>query len=175
MKIKDYKKILGIISGAITIATMMVPLFIYKDFKDFTDTAQSIGYVGYFFANYLGFGVYLLPLLVKTFNPILLIVIGGFGLAIDEFFAWYAGHVSEEFKYPKRFQRFHHKIYLFVERYGLLATFILGVPPLPGPVYAISGFAAGHFKIPFYKFFLVNFSSRIIRTAIIVVILLKVM
>lgn len=69
----------------------------------------------------------------------------------------------------------NRKIHFFVERYGLSATFVMGVLPLIGPIYAVSGFAAGHFKIPFYKFFLVNAAGKMIRTAVIVAVLLKVL
>ena len=160
---KKYRKILGLLSGIMAMVMLIVPIFFYRNLNE---VAKSTGYIGYFFANYFGFGIYTLPFLVKILNPFLLIIIGAFGLTIDEFFAWYAGNVSEELD---RSKKFHNKIQSYVERYGLLAIFIFGLLPLPGIVYAISGFAAGHFKIPFYKFFLTNFSAKLIRTTIIVI------
>lgn len=169
MNTKDYRKILGLFSGIIAIAMLVVPVLFYRNLGEL---AKNGGYVGYFFANYLGFGIYSLPFLVKVLNPVLLIVIGAFGVTIDEFFAWYAGGVSEELD---RSKKFHNKIQSYVEQYGLLAIFVFGLVPLPGVVYTISGFAAGHFKIPFYKFFLTNFSAKLIRTTVIVVGLLKIL
>lgn len=119
-------------SGGIAIAMLLIPVFVYRNLDDI---AKNTGYIGYFFANYLGFGIYTLPFLVKILNPVLLIVIGAFGLTIDEFFAWYAGNVSEELE---RSKKFHNKIQSFVERYGLFAIFTFGLLPLPGVVYAIS-------------------------------------
>jgi len=160
---KNYRKILGLLSGMLAIAMLIIPIFFYGNLNEIT---QSTGYLGYFLATYFGFGMYTLPWLIKILNPFLLTLIGAFGFTIDEFFAWYAGSVSEELDHSNKF---HKKIQSYVEQYGLLAIFMFGLLPLPGVVYAISGFAAGHFRIPFYKFFLTNFSAKLIRTAVIVI------
>lgn len=166
--INKYRKILGLISAIMAVVPLVTSILVFKNLE----AAKNMGYISYFFANYFGYGLYLLPFLVKVLNPVLLIVIGAFGVTIDEFFAWYAGKVSEELD---RTKKFHNKIQTLVERHGLYAVFFLGLLPLPGIMYAISGFAAGHFKIPFYKFFLVNFSGKLIRTMVIIVGLIKIL
>lgn len=161
------KKVLGILAGGMAVATLVVPLaFGFK-----AGWLVQFGYVGLFVVNYFGFGVWLLPVVLQELNPVAVVLITAFGVSIDEFFAWYAGKSSEHFeaKHP-----WHAKLHLFVEKYGLKATFVLGLLPLSGIVYAVSGFAAGHFGIPFYKFFFVNFSGKLIRTIILVAIILKI-
>jgi len=155
------RKILGILSGLIAVALLFAPLVVLYD----PSSARQMGYLGFFLTCYFGFGNVVLPLLVRTLDPILLTLIASFGFTIDEFFAWYAGKASENVQ-PRK--RWHHRVHAFVERRGLAAVFTLGLVPLPSAVYTVSGFAAGHFGIPFPRFFLVNFTGKLIRTVVIV-------
>ncbi|MDP4001003.1 MAG: hypothetical protein Q8P83_02080 [bacterium] len=161
------KKVLGVLSGIVAAALIFSSLIIPTS----VETIQNLGYFGFFIASYLGLFAYVaLPFLVQTLNPVLLILIGAFGFTIDEFFAWYAGSTSKELKHNKEW---HRKIQAFVEKRGLLGIFILGLLPLHGVIYTVSGFAAGHYSIPFWKFFLANFTGKLIRTTVIVISLLK--
>lgn len=166
---EKYRKIFGWASAVITVGLLFVPLLL---FRDVGEMARHIGYTGYFFLSCLGVSTYTLPFLVHKLDPMLLVLIGSFGLTLDEFFAWYAGSTSDTLDDSNRWYR---KIQAFVKRYGLYAIFGLSLLPLPGGLYAVSDFAAGHFRIPFHTFFLVSFLGRFVRTAIIVIILLKVL
>lgn len=160
MRKKD-RQFLGLLSGIIAVAMLFAPLLAFQN----SYFSSGTGYLGFFLACYFGFGNVLLPFLVRTLNPITLTFIAAFGFTIDEFFAWYAGMAS---KGCERRTRWHQKVHGFVERRGLLAIFVLGFVPLPNAVYTVSGFAAGHFGIPFMRFFVVNFSGKYLRTVIIV-------
>jgi membrane protein YqaA with SNARE-associated domain len=162
---RKFQKILGVVSFVAALISLLVPLFIMFVVRD-TTTTTNFSYLGFFFAVYVGYGMYLVPFLVHTLNPIALILIGAFGVTIDEFFAWYAGKVATELDKGKKW---HKKINIAVERYGMYAVFTLGLLPLPGFVYVISGFAVGHHQISFFKFFTVNFTAKLIRTTAIVV------
>lgn len=164
---KNYKKILGIISGAAVLISLTIQFFILKDFS----SAKNFGYLGYFFTSYFGGSFLLLPFLIKTLNPVYLVVIGSFGMTIDEILAWYAGNASAELDKNKSF---HVRIQSFVEKYGLFAVFILGLIPFPNVVYAVSGFAAGHYKIPFFRYFFTNLTAKLLRNMAYALILLKI-
>ena len=166
---QNYRKIFGVLAGIMTVVTLLIPILIYQGFGGI---GRHIGYVGYFFASCLGVSMYTLPFVVKTLNPILLIVIGAFGLTLDEFFPWYAGTASETLDNSKKF---HRRIQAFIEKNGLRAVFGLSLLPLPTPIYAISGFAAGHFKVSFYRFFLASFLGKLVRTAVLIIVLLNIL
>ncbi|MEK9156149.1 MAG: VTT domain-containing protein [Patescibacteria group bacterium] len=162
------RKYLKVASGFAAAALVLAPFFIYKS----ADNFENLGYLGFFIANYLGFGVAVLPALIKSLNPILLILVGSVGVTIDEYFAWYSGSISEELK-PKG--KLNERIEKFVKNKGLWAIFILALIPFPdGAVYAVSGFAAGFYRISFRRFFLANFLGKLIRTTILVLIALKI-
>jgi membrane protein DedA with SNARE-associated domain len=166
---EKYRKIFGWVSVVITVAILFIPLILSRHVGDL---ARHIGYRGYFFLSCLGVSTYTLPFLVKKLDPMALVLIGSFGLTLDEFFPWYAGKVADTLDESNGWYR---KVQTFVKRHGLYAVFSLSLIPLPGGLYAVSDFAAGHFGIPFYKFFTVNFLGKLVRTTIIVIVLLAVL
>lgn len=155
----DRRRTLRFLSLAILVAILIVPPFFYKRFEQIKD----VGYLGFFIANYFGYGLYILPFLVTKLDPVLLILIGAFGSTIDEFFAWYAGRTSE--RYEKK-SRLHTTIEKYITRYGLLAVTIMGVLPLPGFMLTIAGFIGGHYGIPYPKYFLAGFLGRLVSRTI---------
>lgn len=160
-EIARYSKIL---SGLIAILLLAAPFLIGRNIESF----RELGYLGFFLANYFGVGIVLIPFLVQTLDPVLLILVGSFGVTIDEFFAWYAGSISKELN---RKRKFDQRVQGFIEKYGVKAVFVLGLIPLPdGVVYSIAGFAAGFYQMPFINFFLANFLGKLIRTTVIVLI-----
>jgi len=167
-KLHRYRKVLGIGAGAVALASLAIPFFVDLD------AFGNLGYIGLFFISYFsgGTALLILPSLLESLSPVIVILVGSLGVTIDEFFAWYAGKISREF--DKKRKKYHKKIQGYVEKHGLVAIFILGLLPLPGFVYAVSGFAAGHYKIPFPKFFTVNFSGKLIRTTIIVIVVMSI-
>jgi len=51
------KKFLRWVAGLATVLLLVIPIFFYRDFA----SVKEIGYIGYFFANYFGYGLYILP------------------------------------------------------------------------------------------------------------------
>lgn len=137
------------------IAILIVPAFVYQRLEDL----DSLGYLGFFIANYFGYGLYILPFLVTKLNPLLLILIGAFGSTIDEVFAWYVGKTGQE--HEKR-SKLHEKVERYIKRWGLLGIFVMGIVPTPGFIVTIAAFISGHFQIPFRKYFIAGFGGRLI-------------
>lgn len=149
----------------ITIALFVLPYLIFKDvrsiddLKDFTNT----GYLGFFIANYFGFGYLLLPFLVTRLNPLILIAIGTLGSVLDEVIAWYAGYLSHDLDAKTAL---HRRVQAFVEKRGLFAIFALGLLPLPQIIYTASAFASGHYIIPLTRYFATNFLGKFVKTTV---------
>lgn len=139
----------------------VLPMFIATN----AESLKNVGYLGFFIANYFGYGVLILPFMINTHNIFLLILIGAFGNTIDEFFAWLAGRMIEEIESKSKV---HQRIERFVMRYGLKGVFVMGVLPLPGILYDIAGFAMGHYKTPYLKVFLAGFLGKLLRWIILV-------
>lgn len=146
-------------AGVATVALLIVPIFFYRGIE----SVKDIGYLGYFVANYLGYGLYILPFLITRLNPLLLIIIGAFGSTVDEFFAWYFGRTTVVFENKSRS---HNIIESMIAKHGLYTVFTMGVLPLPGFLYTIAGFVGGHYGIPYPKYFLAGFSGRLLRNIV---------
>ena len=149
-------RILSIIA---MIVVLVVPAFVYQRLE----WLDSLGYLGFFAANYFGYGLYILPFLVTRLNPVLLILIGAFGSTIDEIFAWYVGKTGELHEKPSKL---HEKVARYIHRYGLFGIFVMGVVPTPGFIVTIAAYISGHFQIPFKKYFIAGFSGRLISRTI---------
>jgi membrane protein YqaA with SNARE-associated domain len=150
---------LGVLSGVMALVTLVVPLAVgggsWRDLNP--------GYAGYFVANYFGYGIVLLPGLVRTHDPWLLTLVGTLGFTVDEIFAWYAGRASLELESKRAW---HGRVHDLVRSRGTTTVLVLGLLPLPGIVYSLSSFAAGHFGIPLGRFFLANFTGKLVRTGV---------
>jgi len=137
------------------IAILVVPALVYRRLEGL----DSLGYLGFFVANYFGYGLYILPFLVTKLDPVLLILIGAFGSTIDEVFAWYVGKSGQ---YHEKRSKLHDKVERYIRRWGLVGIFVMGIVPTPGFIVTIAAFVSGHFQIPFKKYFIAGFSGRLI-------------
>lgn len=154
---KYFKRVALVFAVLMTI----LPIFVATDLQ----ALKNAGYLGFLAANYFGFGVFVLPFLIETHNILLLVLIGGFGNTIDEFFAWFAGRMTEEFETKKKL---HERVEKFVLKRGLGGIFIMGVLPLPGILYDIAAFVMGHYKVSYFKFFFASFLGKLLRWTVLV-------
>lgn len=149
-------RILSIIA---MIVILIVPAFVYQRIGGF----DSFGYLGFFVANYFGYGLYILPFLVTKLDPVLLILIGAFGSTIDEVFAWYVGKTSTQ---DEKKTKLHDRLERYIRRWGLPGIFVMGIVPTPGFIVTIAAFVSGRFQIPFKKYFIAGFGGRLISRTI---------
>ena len=156
---RSKREILRLSAGAAALTIMIIPLFVYRSLE----SVKGIGYLGYFVANYFGYGLYILPFIVTKLNPVVLILIGAFGSTIDEFFAWYFGRQTERFENKSKT---HEIVEKYITRYGLRAIFTMAVLPFPGFLYTIAGYVGGHYGIPYQYYFLAGFGGRLLRNVI---------
>jgi membrane protein YqaA with SNARE-associated domain len=141
---------------ALLVVITVVPLIVYKpDIQ----TLKSLGYVGYFIANYFGWGVYTLPFLVTKLNPVLLVIIGAFGSTIDEYVTWSLGKAAQE---VKEFSSLSSKLDALVDRFGVGLVFVMGILPTPGFITNMIAIICGHYGIPFRRYFLAAIAGRLI-------------
>ena len=164
MKIKlpnfrSKREVLRLSAGVAALVIMIIPLFVYRSLE----SIKGIGYLGYFVANYFGYGLYILPFIVTKLNPAILILIGAFGSTIDEFFAWYFGRATERFENKSKS---HEIVEKYITRYGLRAIFTMAVLPFPGFLYTIAGYVGGHYGIPYRYYFLAGFGGRLLRNVV---------
>ena len=156
---RNKKEILRWLAGVASVAVVIIPIFFYRSLASIKD----VGYVGYFVANYFGYGFYILPFLITKLNPIVLILIGAFGSTVDEFFAWYFGQTTEKFENKSKS---HEIVEKYITKHGLSAIFIMAVLPLPGYLYTIAGYVGGHYGIAYKYYFLAGLGGRLIRNVI---------
>jgi membrane protein YqaA with SNARE-associated domain len=131
------------------------------------------GYAGIFLINFLGAASMVLPIpgTAAVFGagavlqplwgipvPILLGLVAGLGEALGEFTGYVTGLggrvVLEE-------RAFYRRTVRFMERYGVVAMFILAA--IPNPFFDIVGVAAGATRMPIWRFFLAVLAGKILK------------
>ncbi len=156
-KPKNWK--LWLIALAFLLLTVVPALLWEPDLE----TLKTLGYIGFFIANYFGWGLYVLPFLVTHLNPFFLVILGAFGSTIDEFVTWNLGRIAKSMEEENQF---HFRFEKLIEKYGVWVIFILGILPTPGIVVNLSAMLCGHFGIPFPKYFAAGVAGRLISRTI---------
>lgn len=140
-------------------------VFLYRErLADFA----SYGYLGIFIVSVVGNATVLLPLpsLVATFvtggvfNPIVVGLVSGAGMAIGElsgYLAGYGGRAIIDAESQGRYVRLEH----WMRRYGGLTIFILSV--VPNPIFDLAGIAAGALHYPLWRFLLFCFLGKTVK------------
>jgi len=142
-----------------------VLIFVYRErMAEFS----SYGYLGLFLVSVVGNATVLLPVpsLAATFitggifNPLLVGIVSGAGMAIGElsgYMAGYGGGAIVEAKDQGRYARLES----WMRRYGSLTIFVLSV--IPNPIFDLAGIAAGMLHFPLWRFLLICFLGKTIK------------
>jgi len=133
--------------------------------KDF----GQYGYPGIFLLNLLSSATIVIPapglavvsVMGSVLNPFLVGLCAGAGDAIGELTGYLAGYggraVAED---SEQYER----VVGWTQKYGLWVIFVLSV--IPNPLFDLAGIAAGALKIPVYRFLIVCWVGKTIKTTL---------
>lgn len=155
------------LAGIAFALALTVTIFV---FRDQLQRAERYGYLGIFIISVLGNATIVLPVPTfvtafaggGVFNPVLVGLISAAGATIGELTGYLAGisgkAVVENREMYARFQR-------WMQRYGLIALFVLAA--IPNPFFDLAGIVAGVSRVPLYQFMLVTWAGKIVKFLII--------
>ena len=152
--------------GALLFAVAIsVLIFVYRD-----QIARfaSYGYLGVFVVSVIGNATVLLPLpsLAATFitggvfNPLLVGIVSGAGMAIGELSGYLAGYGGGAIIRAEDRERYA-RLESWMRRYGGWTIFVLSV--IPNPLFDLAGIAAGALHYPVWRFLLVCFLGKTVK------------
>ena len=136
-------------------------------FHDQVARFQAYGYPGVFVISFLGNATVILPApslavvfaMGSALNPILVGLSAGVGEALGELTGYAAGYsgraVIEDQATYERLER-------WMRRNGVVTVFVLSV--IPNPFFDLAGIAAGVLRFPVWKFLLVCWMGKTIKT-----------
>jgi len=130
---------------------------------------RDLGYLGVFGMAWIGSTTVLLPIphLAFTFtmgavlNPFLVGLSAGWGDSLGELWGYLAGYAVEDL--VDRW-RVYPKIQGWVQRYGPLTIFLMGVVPMP--LFDMAGMAAGAGGMPAWQFYLATWSGKTLKAIV---------
>lgn len=130
---------------------------------------KRYGYPGVFIISVLGNATIILPapsLAVVSMtgaflNPWLVGLVAGIGEPLGELTGYLAGYSG---KAVVENRDNYDKVVSWTRRYGLAVIFALSV--IPNPLFDLAGIAAGALQIPVYKFLLVCWAGKTIKTTL---------
>lgn len=146
--------------------SLIVSLIIIVN-RDRLQQVAAYGYPGVFLVSLLGNATIILPApslavvfaMGAVLNPLLVGLVAGAGEALGEltgFMAGYGGQVVVE-RYD-----IYHRFHRYMERYGLIAIFVLSV--IPNPFFDMAGLAAGALRFPVWQFLVSCWAGKTIKT-----------
>ncbi len=131
-------------------------------------------YLGVFIISFIGTASIIVPIpytlvifalsTTGNWDPLLLIIVGGFGSAIGELTGYALGYFGRRMLSQERQRKMTYLLKLF-DRYGPVAIFIFALTPLPDDVLFIP---LGILKYKFYKAFIPSLLGKITMLAILV-------
>lgn len=117
----------------------------------------GLGYVGVFVFSLFGSGIFIVPLVSRYLNIVVVAIVASLAMAINDVVGWYVGkrgHVV--FPRSRRVLRAE----LTLHKYGPYALIFFSFLPLP---YDFFGVIAGYLEFPFWRFVIPTFVGRLIR------------
>lgn len=130
----------------------------------------AYGYPGLFLLNLLASATLILPApglalafaAGATLNPYLVGLAVGTGSALGELTGYVAGAsgrgmVETDPNYPR--------VSRWMEKKGLLVLFVLSI--VPNPIFDVAGIVAGAMRIPVWKFLLVTWAGKVIKSTLV--------
>ncbi|MBI3396882.1 hypothetical protein HY045_00235 [Candidatus Woesebacteria bacterium] len=142
-------------AGFLIVVVSLVPILFFKGVHHLRD----LGYLGFFIADYLGFGAYLLPFLVKRLDPVLLVVISVAGVSLHDLLIVYFGKLTSEGELKSKT---HQVVAQFISRYGATGIFLISLFPI-GFLHTAVAAVAGHYGYSVKKFLIASVPAKLVR------------
>ncbi|MDF1512979.1 MAG: VTT domain-containing protein [Anaerolineae bacterium] len=162
-RVKKKSQLLWRFAGIVFAVALSIAIFI---FRDQLRAVGNYGYLGIFLIAVIGNATIILPVPTiitafaggSVFNPILVGVISAAGATIGELTGYIAGRsgtaIVENQEVYDRFER-------WMERYGLVALFVLAA--IPNPLFDVAGIIAGLSKMKVSTYLLVVCAGKIVK------------
>ena len=130
---------------------------------------KRYGYPGVFIISVLGNATIILPapslaivsMTGAFLNPFLVGLVAGIGEPLGELTGYLAGYSG---KAVIEDRENYEKIMAWTDKYGLWVIFVLSV--IPNPLFDLAGIAAGALQVPVYKFLLICWAGKTIKTTL---------
>ncbi|MBN1954009.1 MAG: VTT domain-containing protein [Anaerolineae bacterium] len=137
--------------------------------RDHIQELASFGYLAVFIVGLVSNATVILPLpglavsslMGGVFDPWLVGIVGGIGQGLGELSGYMVGYSSQ--KLVDRGSTYEF-IYTRMQRYGMLAIFVLAL--VPNPLFDMGGIAAGALRFPVWKFLVACIAGKIIKNVL---------
>jgi membrane protein YqaA with SNARE-associated domain len=118
-------------------------------------TFLQLSYFGVFLYNTINSGLLIMPVLTEKMNLWLVILASALGNIPNTSINYLVGNSSNRLFSGNKYIGYAKK---FINKFGLLAVYILAILPLPLDV---NGLLSGYMGIPYKKYILVNFLGKV--------------
>ena len=158
-------RLLPILGLLLVIGIVVGVFFCFRSYPERIEALEGYGYLGVFLISLLLNATIVLPagnfLVLATMGAVLpsatlVGLVGGLGAAVGELTGYAAGYSGQAIISR---QRVYTRLKGWVQRWGMLAIFILSIVPL---VFDLAGIAAGVIRFPLWKFFIACWLGRTI-------------
>lgn len=158
-----FGKLAGVIAAIVIAITLTIASFV---FQDELKTLGGYGYLGTFIVSIIGNATIILPVpsFITAFiggslyPPLIIAVVAAAGATIGELTGYLAGTSGKAIIEDRAtYVRFKN----WIQRYGLVALFVLAA--VPNPLFDVAGIIAGMTHIPVYQYLLVTWSGKTIK------------
>lgn len=177
--------VIRVVLAVSLLALALIPGLILLINPDLTDGLEGFGYASVFLMNLASTATFFFPVpgltaaaqaLIATEGddarfPWLVGILGGFGMAVGEITAYYAGYLGAELargrelggpRWIKRFlDRVLAGVHWLIDGWGFPTLFVLSA--IPNPLFEIAGLTAGSLRMPFRRFFVAVTAGKIVR------------
>jgi uncharacterized membrane protein YdjX (TVP38/TMEM64 family) len=153
----------------VTALAVSVALVVSFIFRSHLRDLEQYGYIAVFLVGLISNATLILPVpglamssvLGSVFNPWAVGLVAGIGQALGELTGYMAGYGGQT--WVEGYSRYR-RLTRWMERYGILAIFVLAL--LPNPVFDVAGMVAGALRFPVWKFLLSCTAGKVIKNVI---------
>ena len=150
----------------LTVVAVMAALGAALRYRDRIDELEEYGYAAVFLVGLISNATLILPVpglavssaLGSVYNPWIVGLVGGLGQALGELTGYMAGYSGQTWldEQPR-----YDRLVRWMQRYGVLAVFVLAL--LPNPVFDVAGMIAGVLRLGVWRFLLSCAAGKIIK------------
>ena len=150
----------------LTIVAVLVAHGAALYFRDRLQELERYGYAAVFLVGLISNATLILPVpglavssvMGGVFNPWIVGIVGGVGQALGELTGYMAGYSGQTWVDENRV---YDRLTQWMQRYGVLAIFVLAL--VPNPIFDVGGMVAGALRLPLYKFLASCTAGKVIK------------
>jgi membrane protein YqaA with SNARE-associated domain len=150
----------------LTVIAILVALGAALYFREHLQALQQYGYAAVFLVGLISNATLILPVpglavssvMGSIFNPWLVGLVGGVGQALGELTGYMAGYSGQTWVDD---YAVYDRLTQWMQRYGVLAVFLLAF--IPNPIFDVGGMIAGALRFPLWKFLASCIVGKVIK------------